>query len=258
MIRRCGPHRPGTPTASTAAVVLSPTDPLVPSRRARRRFASIEAAAIAGIVCAVGWSLALRGLLGMPGIGASDDEINEYYADASNGTAALVWLQVLVVATIAFLWFVGVVRGRLGDREPRLFGTVFLGSSILLAALLFVGAALLAAPAVLLAVGDRTPDPGAVSVMRAGAAVVLSVFAPRIATLVMFSTASLGRATGALPGWLVVLTYVIGVVEFVNVSISTPTVYVFPAWIALVSIVLLVRRQPQGFDLEPDSQPTAV
>jgi hypothetical protein len=234
--------------------MTQPTDPLIASRRIRRRLASIEAAAIAGIVCAVGWALALRGLLGAPGIGASDAEINEYYADTSNATAAIVWLQVLVISTIAFLWFVGVVRGRLGDREPRLFGTVFLGSSVLLAALLFVAAAFLAAPSVLLAVGDRTPDPEAVSVMRAGAAVVLSVFAARVATLVMLSTASLGRATGALPGWLVVLTYVLGVVSFVNVSISTPTVYVVPAWIALVSIVLLLRRPPHGFDLEAESE----
>jgi hypothetical protein len=238
--------------------MTQPTDPLIASRRNRRRFASIEAAAIAGIVCAVGWALSLRGLLSAPGVGASDDEINEFYADTANGTAAIVWLQILVVSTIAFLWFVGVVRGRLGDREPRLFGTVFLGSSVLLAALLFVGAALLAAPAVLLSVGDRTPDPEVVSMMRAGAAVVLSVFAPRVATLVMLSTASLGRATGALPGWLVVLTYVIGVFAFVNVSIATPTVYGVPAWVALVSIVLLVRRPPRGFDLEAASERAAL
>ena len=228
-----------------------PTDPLIASQRIRRRLVSIEAAAIAGIVCAVGWSLALRGLLSAPAVGAADAEISAYYADSSNGTAAIVWLQVLVVSTIAFLWFVGVVRGRLGDREPRLFGTVFFGSSILLAAMLFVGTALLSAPAVLLAIGERTPDPAAVSVTRAASAVVLSVFAPRIATLVMFSTASLGRATGALPKWLVWVTYVIGVMELVNVSIATPTVYSMPAWIALVSIVLLVRRPPHGFELEP-------
>jgi hypothetical protein len=234
--------------------MATPTDPLVASRRIRRRFASIEAAAIAGIVCAVGWALALRGLLSAPGLGASDDEINEYYDDTSNGTAAIFWLQVLVVATIAFLWFVGVVRGRIGDREPRLFGTVFLGASILLAGLLFVGAALLAAPAVLLAVGDRTPDPEAVSVMRAAAAVVLSVFVPRVATLVMLSTASLGRATGALPRWLILVTYVIGVLAFVNVSIATPTVYVVPGWIAVVSLVLLLRH-PKNFVLEPEPDP---
>lgn len=231
----------------------TPTDPLFASRRIRSRMVSIEAAAIAGIVCAVGWSLALRGLLSAPSLGATDAEIRAYYADSSNGTTAIVWLQVLVMSTIAFLWFVGVVRGRLGDREPRLFGTVFFGSSLLLAAMLFVGTALLSAPAVLVAIGERTPDPAAVSVTRAAAAVVLSVFAPRITTLVMFSTASLGRATGALPNWLIVVTYVIGVVEFVNVNFATPIVYLMPAWIALVSIVLLVRRPPHGFELEYES-----
>jgi hypothetical protein len=235
--------------------VTQPNDPLFSSRRVRRRLVSIEAAAIAGIVCALGWSISLRGLLSAPGIGAPDAELRAYYADPSNGTAAIVWLQVLVVSTIAFLWFVGVVRGRLGESEPRLFGTVFLGSSILLAGLMFVGTALLAAPAVLLAVGDRQPDPAAVSLTRAGAAVVLSVFSPRIATLVMLSTAGLARATGALPTWLVWLTYAIGLVEFVNVSIATPNVFVLPAWIAVVSVVLLVRRPPQGFELAVEARP---
>ena len=228
-----------------------PPDPLIASRSVRRKLVSIEAAAIAGIVCAIGWSLALRGLLAAPGIGASNEEVFIYYSDRSNGTAALIWLQVLVVASIAFLWFVGVVRGRIGDREPRLFGTVFFGSSVLLAALLFVGTALLAAPAMLLTVGDTIPSPDAVALTRSSAAIVLSVFAPRIATLLMFSTASLGRATGALPQWLIWVTYVVGVFEFVNVSIDTPTVYTVPLWIAVVSVVLLVRRPPQGFDLVP-------
>lgn len=228
-------------------------DPLLASRQLRRRFASVHAAAVAGIICATGWSLALAGLLSAPGIGASDADIDRYYADPSNSTAALIWVQVLVVATIAFLWFVGVVRGRLGDREPKLFGTVFFGASILLAGLLFVGASFLVAPAVLVNVGGQTPSADAVALTRAAAAVVLSVFAPRVATLVMFATASLGRATGALPRWLVWLTYGVGAAEFVNVTISVATIYVVPAWVAVVSIVLLVRRPPHGFDLEPEA-----
>lgn len=228
-------------------------DPLFASGRVRSRVASIEAAAVAGIVCAIGWSLSLRVLLSAPGIGATDREIAEYYADSGNATAALVWVQVLVFSTIAFLWFVGVVRGRIGDREPKLFGTVFLGSSILLAALLFLGATLLAAPAVLVAVADKAPDPGSTSLLRSAAAVVLSVFLPRVATLVMFSTASLGRATGGLPRWLVVVTFVIGLFELVNVTLATPTVFLVPAWIALVSVVLLVRHPAHAFELDDAS-----
>ncbi len=232
---------------------MSPTsgDPLLASGKLRRRLGSIHAAAIAGIVCATGWSVSMAGLLKTPGIGASDADIARYYADPGSGTSTLISLQVLVIGTIAFLWFVGVVRSRLGDREPKLFGTVFFGASILLAGLLFVGATFLAAPAALVAIGGRTPAPDSVALSRAAAAVVLSVFAPRVATLVMFATASLGRATGALPRWLVWLTYIVGVGEFVNVTIAAPAIYVVPAWVALVSIVLLLRRPPHGFDLEP-------
>ena len=73
--------------------------------------------------------------------------------------------------------------------------------------------------------------------------------APRVAALVMFSTASLARATRALPPWLIVGTYVVGLGELVNVTIRTPSVYVFPAWIAVVSVVLLARRPAQGFEI---------
>lgn len=237
----------------TADADPTPVDPLFVSPRVRRRFVSIEAAAVAGFICAAGWSIALRGLLASPDLDASDAVIAEYYADPDAGRSAVVMLQVLVLATVAFMWFVGVIRHRIGEFEPKLFGTVFFGASVLIAGVLFVGAALLAAPSVLLEIGNKTPDPAASSMSRAAAATMLSVFAPRVATLVMFSTAGLGRATGALPRWLVWLTYVVGVVEFVNVTIAQPTIYVFPAWIALVSVVLIVRPPAHGFDLGPTS-----
>ena len=215
------------------------------SRRWRTRLASVEAAAIAGIICAVGWSVGLGVLLRSPAAGASDAEIRGFYSGADVGRDAVVALNLIVFATIAFIWFVGVVRSRLGEQEPKLVGTVFLGGAILMAGLVFVGAAALAAPSVLVEAGG-TPDPGAASISRALAVTVLTVFAPRVATLVMLSTAALARRTRALPGWLIVLTYFVGLVEFVNVTISTPVVYVFPAWIALVSVVLLVRPRPQS------------
>ena len=223
----------------------------------QRMLQRVRAPHLRAIVCAVGWSLALGGLLKAPGLDATDAEIVAYYADHRNTRAAVIWLQVLVVATIAFLWFVGVVRGRLGDREPRLFGAVFFGASLLLAGLLFFGAALIAAPAALVEITGKAPRPDAVSLLRATAAVVLSVFAPRIATLVMLSTASLGRVTRALPRWLVWLTFAIGIAAFINVSINTPSIYVVPGWIAVVSIVLLVRRPPNGFTLPAADPPAA-
>ena len=50
-------------------------------------------------------------------------------------------LNLLPFSGVAFLWFVGVIRDRLGEYEDRLFATVFLGSGLLFLAMLFASAA---------------------------------------------------------------------------------------------------------------------
>ena len=44
-------------------------------------------------------------------------------------------------AGLAFLWFIGVVRDRIGAAEDRFFATVFLGTGLLFVAMLFVAGA---------------------------------------------------------------------------------------------------------------------
>ena len=46
-------------------------------------------------------------------------------------------------AGIAFLWFIGVLRSRLGEREDQFFATVFLASGLLYVACLFVASAVM-------------------------------------------------------------------------------------------------------------------
>ena len=220
----------------------SPESPPASPSTWRARTTSIEFAALAGIVCAVTWTVGLRGLLACPGLGATNEEIARYYADPGRTDDVGFLLALITVGSIAYLWFVGVIRSRLGYREIRLVGTVFFGASVLFTALLMVASSALAAPALLVEVGGQAPDPGAVALLRAFNAGILAVFAPRVATLVMFSTATLARRAGVWPRWLVIGTYVVGVVEFVNVTVATPMVYVFPAWIAVVSLVVIVRH----------------
>ncbi len=50
-------------------------------------------------------------------------------------------LSLVPFAGIAFLWFIGVLRDRLGEREDRFFATVYLGSGLLFLAMLFTAAA---------------------------------------------------------------------------------------------------------------------
>src|ERR1700730_14676229 len=46
-------------------------------------------------------------------------------------------LDLLPFAGIAFLWFIGVLRDRMGALEDRFFATVFLGSGLLFLAMIF-------------------------------------------------------------------------------------------------------------------------
>jgi protein-S-isoprenylcysteine O-methyltransferase Ste14 len=46
-------------------------------------------------------------------------------------TTVTLALNLLSFAGIAYLWFIGVLRDRLGVREDRFFATVFLGSGLL-------------------------------------------------------------------------------------------------------------------------------
>jgi hypothetical protein len=207
--------------------------------------ASIEAAAIGGLICAVGWIVVIRGLMSAPPVDAPDAEIATYYSDPYQGSNALLLLQIQAVSTVGFLWFIGVMRSRLGPGAPMLAGTVFFGAGILLSGLLFVGTAALAAPALLLQAGGGPPSASDASIMLSLGGAVLSVLAPRIAFVVMFSSAILARGTGAFPPWLVVLTVALALFEFFNFTINEPTLYVFPIWVGLVSMVLL-RRVSSG------------
>ena len=62
-------------------------------------------------------------------------------------------LRLIPFAGIAFLWFIGVIRDRLGDYEDRFFSTVFFGSGLLFLAMVFVSAGVAAAT---LASGELT------------------------------------------------------------------------------------------------------
>ena len=68
-----------------------------------------------------------------------------WLTDSRRRAAVAIALNLIPFAGIAFLWFVGVLRDRIGERVDRFFATVLLGSGLLFVAMLFVGAAVAAA-----------------------------------------------------------------------------------------------------------------
>src|SRR5271170_6721596 len=69
----------------------------------------------------------------------------QWLTDSGKRAAVAVALNLVPFAGIAFLWFVGVLRDRIGHLEDRFFATVFFGSGLLFLGMLFTAAALVGA-----------------------------------------------------------------------------------------------------------------
>ncbi len=154
---------------------------------------------VAGLIHAVLSIISLNMLLATPDLSSSDSEILEYFSSPNAGGRALFALNLMAISIIAFLWFIGVIRSRIGRDEPKFFGTIFLGGGILYAALNLFGAAALAAPSLLVGIGGQVPDPGAASMARSVGAIAVVIFMPRMQALFVFSTAALGSARVPFP-----------------------------------------------------------
>jgi hypothetical protein len=201
-----------------------------------------RAAAIAGIVFAVLFTISVvLSRLAIPAeLGAQDASA---WLAANSGNVQLA-LSLLPFAGIAFLWFVGVVRDRLGAREDQFFSTVFFGSGLLFLAMIFASAALGGG---ILASFARGVDPATLAgsvVYTYGRAVMftlMNVYAVRMAGVFMISLGSLWLRTRAMPRLAVFLTYGLAVVMLVSISSSLWLILVFPAWVFGVSIFILIE-----------------
>src|ERR1039458_7446399 len=99
-----------------------------------------RAAAVAGIIFSVLLVAAL--LLLRISVPPHPAVPGSWLTDSRRRAAVAIALNLVPFAGIAFLWFIGVLRDRIGEREDRFFATVFLGSGLLFVAMLFVAAAI--------------------------------------------------------------------------------------------------------------------
>jgi hypothetical protein len=106
----------------------------------RRRIRSPRSAAFAGILFALMRIISL--VLITPVSSPAEFSIEWLETWASTSSAAVL---LVVFSGIAFLWFTGVIRDLIGEREDHFFATIFFGSGILYVALGFVWAAIFGA-----------------------------------------------------------------------------------------------------------------
>jgi hypothetical protein len=215
------------------------------------RFRSRRSAAIAGIIFGV---LLLAALI-MLRIALSEGSFLALQADPQRRTLIRLSLSLVPFAGIAFLWFIGVVREQLGEVEDRLFSTVFMGSGLLFLAMLFVGAATSASLMAMFARADLNAEVFAYG--RDVSRGLFSVYAMRMAAVFTISVSTVGIRTSGLPRWVSYLGYLIALVLLVAAANQQWTQLVFPSWVLLVSVVLLVRppNRARTVEVGPDAAP---
>jgi hypothetical protein len=192
-------------------------------------------AAVAGIIFSVLLTTAM--VLMRVAIPTDPSDAVEWLVDGSKRDAVVIALNTLPFAGIAFLWFIGVVRDRIGQGEDRFFATVFLGSGLLFVAMLFASGAVAGG---LVLSADAHVAPGVWSFARRVALLLLTVYAMRMAAVFAISTSTIAHRLGLAPRWLTALGGVTGAVLLLTVGFIPWLEIIFPAWVFVFSLHTLV------------------
>ena len=209
----------------------------------RRALSSIEAAALAGLAAAMLLSVAVYLLGRQPGVGSSTEDLT-WYSDSSNRFTVLLGLNLAAFGVVAFLWFMAVIRRRLGEREDQFFATVFFGSGIAFGLLTITAAVCAAAPTLVVHFGNEANLDQSTVLLAHGLWYGLwGVSASRLVGVFIAATSTIGMRFGALPRWLARLGLLAGTVLGVTGAFAGPLDAIVPAWLALVSLTLLFARR---------------
>lgn len=197
-----------------------------------------RAAAIAGIVFSVlsiTSELLIRSSIPANPLGAAPD--------VSHLKTISLALNLVPFAGIAFLWFIGVVRDRLGKLEDHFFATVFFGSGLLYLAMFFASAALSSGLLLVLNVQtDNVIQSGAYAVARAQIHQITNIYAIRMAGVFMISVSTISLRTRIVPRWMAFLGYMLALFLLLTIGSIEWTPMVFPLWVLMISVCILIER----------------
>ena len=217
---------------------------MIHSTPSDQRLAPPRSAAIAGLI----FSLLMLISLGIIRVAVRESVEEQSMVNTRFGHAITLGLHIVPFAGLAFLWFIGVLRNRMGASEDQFFGTVFLGSGLLFVASLFAATAI--AGAVL---GSSHARPG----QQVGGDVYyfarqlgygfLNIFAVRMAGVFIFSTCVIALRTGIFPRWIAFSGFACGLTLLLVISNWMWIAMLFPLWTILVSAhILAVQRKPKS------------
>jgi len=204
-----------------------------------KRLTTPRAAAIAGILFAVLLIFSL--VLIRISVPANPQDAGDWLSIGSRNVNLA--LNILPFAGIAFLWFIGVVRDRLGENEDRFFATVFLGSGLLYLGLLFASAAVAGG---MIRIYGATPrlliDSGLYTFGRTITYEIMNVYTMKMAGVFMISTSTLSLRTGIVPRWMAFLGLGLALFLLFSLGFIYWAPLVFPLWVLLISVHILLAN----------------
>jgi hypothetical protein len=201
-----------------------------------RRLRTPRAAAIAGILFAL--LMITSFVLLQISIPSGSIDASDWLAEQA-GTVTLA-LTLLPFAGIAYLWFMGVMRDRLGHLEDQFFSTLFFGSGLLYLAMTFASAAIAGGMLTVYAFdSELLIDSGIYVFSRAIIYKFNDVYAMRMAGMHMIVLGTIWTRTQIMPRWLALVTFTLALVQLVGANFLSSITLVFPAWVFIISAYIL-------------------
>jgi len=220
--------------------------PRAPLTRAGLR--TPRAAAAAGIIFSVLliWSLWLL----RSSIPAEGDDNSAWIGERARQLSLA--LNLVPFAGVAFIWFLGVLRDRLGAKEDQFFATVFLGSGLMFLGMIFVAAA----ATVGLSRGyarasGAALDPGNYNFARGFIQAVMRIYAFKMAAVFMVTTSTLALYIQFTPRWIALLGYPAAAFLLFGSTYVDWALFVFPCWVLVVSLDILIENPQRPVQSEP-------
>ena len=148
---------------------------------------------------------------------------------------------------IAFLWFIGVLRDRIGQAEDRFFSTVFFGSGLLFLGMLLVLAAFTSG---IMGAFEAHPslmiDSAVFYFARSSIYNIANVYMAKMAGVFMMTTSMVAIYTGIAPRWLAIIGFILAPMLLFASYYSAWIFLVFPIWVMLISVSVLNENLDQA------------
>ena len=196
-----------------------------------------RAAAIAGIV----FSILLITSLWLLWVSVPSDPLETGAWLAISSARVTFALNLVPFAGVAFMWFLGVLRDRLGAKEDKFFATVFLGSGLMFLGMLFVAASATASLILAHTAAPRALLDGATfTFARAFTYDIMHIYAYKMAAVFTITTSTLALRTRVTARWIAVVGYASAALILFGSGYLDWVLFVFPCWILLVSTNILI------------------